>query len=129
MLCIIFVILEGRGRSYMVSDFMVMHHSGPFFYLNDSEWDEAIQKYPELDEETETNYVSRTCTAGINVGGENYFDNHRILEQFERLFKMLEFKTEYRSHKIEILVDNASTHTAQLVNINDLRFYFWFLWL
>ena len=112
MFHIIFVILEGRGRSYMVSDFMVMHPSGPFFYLNDSVWNEGILKYPELDEERETNYVNRTCNAGNNVGGENFFDNDRILEQFERPIKMIEFKTEYRFHKIEILVDNASTHTT-----------------
>ena len=37
---------------------------------------------------------------------------------------MLEFKKEYHfpvKHTIEIIVDNARTHTAQLVNINDFR--------
>ena len=36
--------------------------------------------------------------------------------------KMLEFKREYQFHDFEVLVDNARTHTAQLVNINDLRY-------
>ena len=105
----------------MVSDFMVLHPSGPFFYLNEFEWNEAVKKYPELAEETEINYVSRTCTASLNVGNNNYFDNNTVLQQFERLFKLLEFKSEYQFHDIEVLVDNARTHTAQLVNLNDLR--------
>ena len=41
-----------------------------------------------------------------------YFDNSVILFQFEHLFKLLEFKEEYRHCTIEILVDNAKTHTA-----------------
>lgn len=105
----------------MVSDFMVLHPSGTFFYLNEFEWNEAVKKYPELAEEAEINYVSRTCTASLNVGNNNYFDNNTVLQQFERLFKMLEFKSEYQFHDIEVLVDNARTHTAQLVNLNDLR--------
>ena len=39
-----------------------------------------------------------------------------VLNQFERLFQMLQFKNDFNSpvkHQIEIVVDNARTHTAQ----------------
>ena len=47
----------------------------------------------------------------LHLGVDSYFDNSVILFQFERLFKLLEFKGEYRNHTIEILVDNATTHS------------------
>ena len=33
---------KGKGRSLMVSDFLVAHPSGPFFNLNDAEWQRCI---------------------------------------------------------------------------------------
>ena len=39
---------------------------------------------------------------------------------------MIEFKEEYnkpKKHDIEIVVDNARTHTAQVVNINEFRLH------
>ena len=59
------------------------------------------------------------ATATINVGGEVYFDNETILSQFQHLFQMLEFKTECAGHQINILIDNAKTHTARQYNIHD----------
>ena len=100
---------------------MVMHNSGPFFSLNEKEWKKAVKKYPNLDEDSGINYVEKPCTASLNVGHDCYFDNSTVLSQFERLFQMLEFKHEYKSHDIEVLVDNARTHTALEVNINDFR--------
>ncbi|RNA11763.1 hypothetical protein BpHYR1_051947, partial [Brachionus plicatilis] len=32
---------KGKGRSYMVSDFMVLHPSSPFFFLDENEWEAA----------------------------------------------------------------------------------------
>ena len=110
---------KGRGRSYMVSDFLVQHPSGPFFSLNDSEWAEAIKKYPILNQSKDVDYVDRSATASINIGTNYYFDNNTILEQFERLFQMLEFKKEFRNNDIEIIVDNARTHSAKSYNLND----------
>ena len=43
-------ISKGRGKSLMVSDFLVSHPSGPFFYLNEAEWSECIEVYPEIQE-------------------------------------------------------------------------------
>ena len=48
-----------------------------------------------------------------------YFDNSISLLQFERLFKLLNFKEEYRNHNIEVLVDNARIHTGKPFSIND----------
>ena len=66
-----------------------------------------------------------TCYGSIIPGQDSYFDSDTILSQFERLFQILEFKTEYQNpvrSNIEILVDNARTHTALSVNIGYLRF-------
>jgi len=110
---------KGRGRSYMVSDFLVQHPSGPFFSLNEDEWKEAIKKYPNLDQISDVEYVERSATASINIGTDYYFDNNTILEQFERLFQMLQFKKDFQNHDIEIVVDNARTHTAKMYSLND----------
>ena len=48
-----------------------------------------------------------------------YYDNSIILLQFERLFKLLNFKEEYENHNIEVLVDNARIHTGKPFSIND----------
>ena len=63
--------------------------------------------------------MDNTATASINVGENAYFDNETILSQFQCLFKMLEFKADYRDHEIYVLVDNARTHMARPYNLND----------
>jgi hypothetical protein len=105
----------------MVSDFLVAHPSSPFFFLDQDEWNEAIKKYPSLLESSSIHYEGYSCTGGIVPGQEGYLDNQKVLEQFERLFQMLKFKNEYKGHKIEIVVDNARTHTSQMNNLNDFR--------
>lgn len=110
---------KGRGRSYMVSDFLLQHPSGPFFSLNDSERNEAVKKYENLHQLNNTEYVKRSVTSSINIGTDCYFDNNTILEKFERLFQMLEFKKECNNHDIEIIVDNARTHAAKSYSVND----------
>ena len=47
------------------------------------------------------------------MGYDLYFDNETILNQFERLFQLLPFKTEYKGHDFEIVVDDARTHSAK----------------
>jgi hypothetical protein len=37
---------KGRGRSYMVSNFLVQHPSGPFFSLSDAEYRKAVKRFP-----------------------------------------------------------------------------------
>ncbi|CAF1552361.1 unnamed protein product, partial [Didymodactylos carnosus] len=62
---------------------------------------------------------NHTATATISSGTNLYFKNDTILSQFERLFRMLEFKTEYKNHHIDIFVGNARTHTARQYSIHD----------
>ena len=50
---------------------------------------------------------------------DGYVDNDLILEQFERLFKLLQFKTSNKDKKVKLIVDNATTHTSKEYNIND----------
>ncbi|CAF5000107.1 unnamed protein product, partial [Rotaria socialis] len=75
---------KGRGRSNMLSDFLVMHPSGPFFQLSEAEYEKALEKYPDLDEEENINYIERSASASANVSSDVYFDNSTILAQFER---------------------------------------------
>jgi hypothetical protein len=42
-----------------------------------------------------------------------------ILQQFERLFQLFEFKEQYKDHTIECIVDNARTHTAKSHSLLD----------
>ena len=90
-----------------------------FFWLDDAEYDEAIKTYPELAKEEDIDYVKGTATGSIAVGGNCYFDNASILEQFTRLLNMLEFKKEFKQHQIEVIVDNARTHTAKAYSLTD----------
>ena len=103
----------------MLSDFLVEHLSGPFFQLNEKEWMNAVKKYPELLDDTDVRYAKYSATITAHLGADPYFDTNTILLQFERLFKLIQFKEEYQHHKIEILVDNARTHTAKQYSIND----------
>lgn len=103
----------------MVSDFMMQHPAGPFFQLDENEYKRAVDKYPELEAPSDIEYIQRTATASILVGRDAYFDNPTILEQFERIFKMLKFKVELKDHAIEFIVDNARTHTAKSHSVND----------
>jgi hypothetical protein len=113
---------KGKGRSYMVSDFMVLHPSSPFFFLDENEWEAASSDFPKLSEDAEKpKYKEYTCTGSIAVGGDNYFDSNTIRCQFERLFMMLRYKKAYANHDFEILVDNARTHTAVKIDINKFK--------
>ncbi|CAF4730061.1 unnamed protein product, partial [Rotaria sp. Silwood2] len=66
---------KGRGRSHMVSDFLVQHPSGPFFELSENEWQQSVRKYQSLSVAGDVNYLDRTATASINIGTDAYFDN------------------------------------------------------
>ncbi|CAF4927624.1 unnamed protein product [Rotaria socialis] len=93
---------KGRGRSNIPS-----------------EYEKALEKYPDLDEEQDIDYRERSASASMNVGSDSYFDNSTILSQFERLFKLLYFKKCFNNHKIEIIVDNARTHSARAYTLFD----------
>lgn len=48
---------KGRGRSNMVSDYLVQHPSTLFFSLSQSEYQKALVKYPQLDSELLVNRI------------------------------------------------------------------------
>ena len=101
----------------MLSDFIVNFPGETYFIHSEDEWNNAIAKYPELLQDKK--YFPMTATAAIHPKKDNYFDNDIILEQFERLFKLIQFKEDWKNHKIEVLVDNARTHSALNIDIND----------
>ena len=74
---------KGQARSYMVSNFLVAHPSGPFFSLSQEEFDLAAKQYPSLNSNSnDLNFVNFSAAAGINVGQDGYFDKDSILYQF-----------------------------------------------
>ena len=87
--------------------------------LSSAEFEEAKKKYPRLSDVVDSKYVGYSPTAGINVGEDAYFDNEAILKQFERMFQMLSFKAAFKDHEIEIVVNNARTHSAKEYSLND----------
>lgn len=114
-----FLFNKGRGRSIMISMFIVQHHSGDIFELNQKEWENALKKYPELNQKDDfLNFFPRSANAWIEPKKDNYFDNRVILQQFERFFKLMQFKEEFKGCEIEILVDNATTHSAKIYDVN-----------
>ncbi|CAF0976438.1 unnamed protein product [Didymodactylos carnosus] len=108
----------GHERPDVIEPFSA-HNSGPFFRLSDHEYSEALEKYPELEDDEGIRYEANSATASIAIGNEGYFDNETILAQFERFFKLLGFKAEYRGHQIELLVDNATTHSKKDYSVMD----------
>ena len=109
---------KGQARSHMISHFLVCHPSGPFSSLTQSEF-EASKVYPNLLMDGDGGcYKQYSATSGINLGYDMYFDNETILNQFERLFQLLPFKTEYKGHDFEVVVDNVRTHSAKEFNLH-----------
>ncbi|CAF3154222.1 unnamed protein product [Rotaria sp. Silwood2] len=52
------VFSKGRGRSHMVSDFLVEHPNGPFFELSEDEWKQAVAKHKPLGAPSDIDYLS-----------------------------------------------------------------------
>ena len=104
----------------MVSDFIIQFPGCRFFQLSEEEYKKAVEKYPKLNENSHL-FLERSATRFIELNGENYFDNETILEQFERLLILLKFKQEFFHHDFDILVDNATTHTAKPFKLTDFR--------
>ena len=81
----------------MISDFLVQYPSGPFFPLNEKEWIGAVKRFPDLPD-TDLCYGKYSATITAHLDVDPYFDNSIILLQFERLFKLLNFKEERKNH-------------------------------
>ena len=71
----------------------------------------------QLENDTDISYVDRTATGSSDVGQDSYFDNFTIMQQFERLLKLLEFKEQYKNLVIECVVDNLRMHSAKLYSL------------
>ncbi|CAF1206232.1 unnamed protein product [Didymodactylos carnosus] len=89
----------GRGRSLMLSDFLVCHPSGPFLTLSQTEFKKAVQKYPSLKEEHGVNYIENSASASIRLGKDAYFTSETILKQFERVGQLLNLKRTSRDKR------------------------------
>ena len=75
--------------------------------------------HPELSEKSSIlTFFERSANAYIEPKKDNYFDSDTIIKQFERLFKLVKFKKIFHNHNIEILVDNARTHSANEYDVN-----------
>jgi len=46
-----------------------------------------------------------------------YFDNDLILKQFKRLFILMRFKRSFLNYQVEVIVDNARTHSAKIYDV------------
>ena len=102
----------------MVSAFIVMHHLVSIFELDEDEWQEAIENEPSLKtDDILMNFYSRSANAWVEPKKDSYFDSDVIVRQFERLFKLLKFKNCFYNHDIEIIVDNARTHSAKIYDV------------
>ena len=55
------------------------------------------------------------------VKKDGYINNSMILEQFERLFKLIVFKTSFKNKKVRKIVDNATTLIMNK-NFRNLKF-------
>jgi hypothetical protein len=112
---------KGSGRSLMLSYFLVQNDEYSLFDLNEEEWNEAIKNHESLNNDDDfMNYENRSANAFIQPGKDSYFNNSNILKQFERLFILLKFKKSFFNHDIDIIVDNARTHTAMKYDISKL---------
>ena len=78
-----------------------------------------LEKSPELNNEQYTDYIELSASASIHFSSDVYFHNSSILTQFERLFKLLEFKECVKNNKIEIIVGNARKHSARACSLLD----------
>ena len=115
-------ISKGRGKSWMVSDFIVAHPSGPFFSLSDDEFDDACKKYPSLLDPLECTYVERSCTGGMIPGQHGYFDSESVERQFERLCQMLCFKKALKlpTHRFEVVFDKLTQNWKSIFMTSGL---------
>ena len=64
--------------------------------------------------------MEHSAAAGTNVGQDGYFDNNTVLTQFGSLFMLISFKKDFKDHEIEVVVDNARTHSTREYSVNDL---------
>ncbi|CAF1386639.1 unnamed protein product [Didymodactylos carnosus] len=115
-------VIEHRGK---IIDYFLAREKMYYRLTDDDqpEWIKPTSPNPviliNLEDDEGLRYEKNSATASIAIGTGTYFDNDTILSQFERLFKLLQFKMDYKGHDIEILVDNATTHSKKDYSISD----------
>ena len=60
--------------------------------------EELSKEYLELPEDTSITCEKNLASGSIAIGGESHFYPGSILEQFERLMKLIKFKRKYEGH-------------------------------
>jgi hypothetical protein len=102
--------------------FLVQCEDSCEFRLDEDEWNRALRQYPALNKQDDfLNFYPQSPNAWIEPKKDNYFDNTQILKQFERLFILLKFKKIFKNCSIEVLVDNARTHSAKIYDPNGFN--------
>ena len=73
-----------------------------------------------MSDHDDLNFIESTATSIIIPTKDSYFTNDSILKQFERLMPLMQFSNAFKSVncRVDILVDNATTHTKALVDVN-----------
>ena len=106
---------NGRGVSRMISDFIVAQPEMTCFQL--TEYKDALKENPELENES---YIERKATSIIEPTINCYFTNETILKQFKQLLISLKYSKIFKdvNYRVDILVDNATTHTKALVDVS-----------
>ncbi len=90
----------------MISFFILCHNLEVFFELSDEEWNKAVKENPVLNNTNcKLTFYERSASGWLEPGKDNYIDNEVIMQQFERLFILLEYKKCFENADIEILVD------------------------
>ena len=106
----------------MVSDFIFCHPSGPYLEPSDHEWKNACKDHLDIKVSEDAIEFSRNgAPSFIALNGENYSNNDTILYYFERMFKLLKYKSEFSGSRFEFLVDNAATHTKKDFTIDQFK--------
>ena len=63
----------------MLSFFIVPHENETFFELNDNEWSEAVEVFPQLlNPESKLHYFERSASGWLETGKDNYVDTHKV---------------------------------------------------
>ena len=105
----------------MLSMFIVQHNQCEVFQLDQTEFNQAIKENKKLLEKSDINYLKNSTNAWVEPKKDHFFNNCSILEQFERLFIMLKYKKAFQNCEIEVLVDNARTHSTKIYDANQFN--------
>ena len=82
-------------------------------------YSQAVKQFPELALPSDIDHRAYSVTTSVFLERDSYCDNATILGRFERLFKLITFKTECKNAEIQLIGDNARAHSAKSYLITD----------